>query len=86
MVTDQMYMPPAVSQAETLGYPISKIDTDKLDDQTVYEPGTNIANQMANMQMTTGYPGKDMSAATNCLLYTSPSPRDQRGSRIAGYA
>ena len=64
MVTDQMYMPPAVSQAETLGYPISKIDTDKLDDQTVYEPGTNIANQMANMQMTTGYPGKDMSAAT----------------------
>ena len=64
MVTDQMYMPPAVSQAETLGYPISKIDTDKLDDQTVYELGTNIANQMANMQMTTGYPGKDMSAAT----------------------
>ena len=23
---------------------------------------------------------------TNCLLYTSPSPRDQRGARIASYA
>ena len=28
----------------------------------------------------------DSGASTNCLLYTSPSPRDQRGSRMPSSA
>ena len=29
---------------------------------------------------------EDLSMTTNCLLYTSPSPRDQRGSRMPSSA
>ena len=37
-------------------------------------------------QMVTGNMGSEMRMNYTCLLYTSPSPRDQRGSRMAAWA
>ena len=48
-----------------------------LDNQLRYEPVTNVGMQVIKALH---YP------SLSCLLYTSPSPRDQRGSRMPSSA
>ena len=44
--------------------------------------GCNAVNNMINADLE----GVDFLVANTCLLYTSPSPRDQRGSRMPSSA
>ena len=49
----------------------------ELDDENKIEVYPNPATETLTL---------DLDLATNCLLYTSPSPRDQRGSRMPSSA
>ena len=48
------------------------------------EPSTKTFDGLLKIKKDFAYLGKQVDIYCNCLLYTSPSPRDQRGSGLAG--
>ena len=52
-----------------------------------FAPAAALAGPYVNVETNAGWTGSEYNgAATDCLLYTSPSPRDQRGSRMPSSA
>ena len=59
-----------------------------------FAPAAALAGPYVNVETNAGWAGDDYTGATTdahvgyegCLLYTSPSPRDQRGSRMPSSA
>ena len=54
--------------------------------KTTRDPGFRFNNGEFTMMGLQDENGKKIMRAYSCLLYTSPSPRDQRGARMAAYA
>ena len=75
----------SASRLERVRAPLFAIDADQLD-ELVYAYSAphreRIVSQMRERKMT----GIDHDYLKSCLLYTSPSPRDQRGSRMPSSA
>ena len=70
----------------TVGYQISEVDNTGA---TADEESTHIAASIAvneNLSISAGRFEVDMGAGKVCLLYTSPSPRDMRRSRMPSSA
>ena len=53
-------------------------------DELIKDNAQNVQGQLGYWQLNIS--GRDLLVITDCLLYTSPSPRDQRGSRMPSSA
>ena len=65
-----------------------KIIAEWRDDYNNWRPHSSLGNMSPSeyIQSTNNQEEDDMTQASYCLLYTSPSPRDQRGSRMPSSA
>ena len=64
----------------------SKRDGKYLEKIGTYDPNTSPATIDLNFDSAISWLGKGAQPTNTCLLYTSPSPRDQRGSRMPSSA